>query len=95
MLTKEELIKSDNITIKLSKGEVVARKLMIGEVVGRKEDDGKELMFDIISLSLTNPVLTYDEAKKLPVELAKELQDKLLEINGMNKEARDELKKSQ
>ncbi len=96
MLTKEDLLAIVTKEIELSDGGIVKiRKLKLGEInAGGDEEDMSTKSVRLLSLSLVEPALSPEEVKDLPAEIAIELQEKVMEFNGLSEDSVDEIEKN-
>jgi len=92
MLTKELLFKPRETVFKLKPengGEVKIRKLKASEILrDDAEDENKNFSALLISVSLVEPKLSYEEARELSADTTKELIEKITDYNGMSEAAK-------
>ena len=93
ILTKEQLLAATTKKIELSIGAVEIRKLKLGEM-NSGDVDQEEFAFKLLSLSLVNPSMTPDEVRELPADVALELQEKVMEFNGLGDDAASAIEKN-
>ena len=99
MLTKEQLLSpKTRIVVLGSLGEVEIRKLKLFEINPHGSKKQKESETDqayrLISTSLVNPELTPVEVKDLEFDVFNQLQEAVLNYNGMSEEAETDISKN-
>ncbi|MFA6451734.1 MAG: hypothetical protein WCX65_19840 [bacterium] len=79
-------------TLTVCGDDFAVRKIKVADLFDDKEEDPKKKACNLISKALINPALTPDEVNGLDYDIYTELQEKIMELNGLSEKGKEAIR---